>query len=222
MPNTYRITVTNESPNPQQMFFFQQPAKYVGGPKVYSNSIACKALPAKPSVGKAQIHFAMEYQFYAGVQSQPQPIQVGVANINAITEVPIDANTGEKTDLDKTDWSLTNGAIALSPPINEEGVLPGGFRIQSPNFNPANTQYNAGLAAISDGNIVLSNFVEAEPGKNIDVQPIVKFYVSTGSYTPGMVVNFDTSSVNAAVCDATQGKDQFFVTYKADGTWTVT
>lgn len=99
--------------------------------------------------------------------------------------------------------------------------MPGGFRIESPNFNPAQGSYNAGLAALSDGNLVLSNFVSAEPGKNIDIQPIVKFYVATGSYVPGMVVNFETTSKTAAVCDATTGKDTFKVTYLANGTWKV-
>ena len=60
-----------------------------------------------------------------------------------------------------------------------------------------------------------------QPNQNTDVQPIVKFYINTGSYTPGTVVNFTQSSANAALCDATDGTLNFKVTYEADGTWTV-
>ena len=219
MANIYNVTVNNESPEPQDLFFFQKPAIYVGGQEIYSNSLGSKQIASKPVDGEAQVQFQMELQFYAGVQSQPTPITVGEANLSTIAEVPIDVNS-KGTEADTTNMSVDAG-LALSPPANSAGVEGGAFRIITPTFNPTTTPYNAGLAAKAEGKLVLSNFTIAEPNKDIDVQPIVIFYVATGSYQAGTVVNFDTTSVKAAVCDATTGKEDFFVTYNADGTWTV-
>ncbi|WP_210262048.1 hypothetical protein [Bradyrhizobium aeschynomenes] len=54
-----------------------------------------------------------------------------------------------------------------------------------------------------------------------DCQPDTIFYVQTGNYPPGTVVNATDASINAAVCDATSGCTTFSVTYNADGSWTV-
>ncbi len=90
-------------------------------------------------------------------------------------------------------------------------------------FNPVLANYNAGSAVQTlTGGIVLSNFVTAQPNSNIDCQPIIKFYVQTGTYTPGTVMNFTSSSATAALCDATPGYSSFSVSYNPDGTWTVT
>lgn len=223
MATIYQITVTNNSPYPETMFFFQKPAVYSGGAEIYSNSLASEPMSAKPSVGTSQVQFTMELQFYAGIQTQPTPIEVGVANVSSVVEVPIDvASSSNANAQDMTEMSISSqGAIALSPPVAGSGVEGGAFRIITPTFNPNTMQYNAGLAALANGNIVLSNFITAQPNQNIDVQPIVQFYVATGSYTAGTVVNFDTVSATAALCDATGGKEDFNVTYNADGTWTV-
>ncbi len=220
MANIYKIIVNNESNTSQDMFFFQEPAKYSAGAQIYSNSLGNSMIAAKPAKGNAQIQFTMELQFYAGVQTQPTPIKIGEANLSSIAQVPIDvASTSDKL-ADMTQMSVDDG-LALSPPVNQEGVEGGAFRVVTPTFNPIATPYNAGLAAIADNEIVLSNFIVAEPNKSIDVQPIVKFYVATGSYEAGTVVNFDTTSTGAAVCDATDGQEEFFVTYNVDGTWSV-
>ncbi|BAM90242.1 hypothetical protein S58_42570 [Bradyrhizobium oligotrophicum S58] len=56
---------------------------------------------------------------------------------------------------------------------------------------------------------------------DIDCQPVMIFYVQTGEYPAGTVVNFTNASINAAVCDATPGYTTFNVTYNADGSWSV-
>jgi hypothetical protein len=115
-------------------------------------------------------------------------------------------------------------ALGLSPavpgPASEQS---GAFRITTPTFNSLTQQYNAGMAVknMVTGDIVLSNFVNAEPNKNIDCQPVMIFYVAVGSYEPGSVINFSESSVTSAVCDATTGFTSFDVVYNPDGTWTV-
>ena len=50
--------------------------------------------------------------------------------------------------------------------------------------------------------------------------PILKFFVQTGSYQTGTVINFTQASVNAAVCDFTGGHTAINVTLNPDGTWT--
>jgi hypothetical protein len=72
------------------------------------------------------------------------------------------------------------------------------------------------------GSTILSNFVTAQPNSNLDCQPAIVFYASTGSYAAGAVVNFSDSSANAAKCDFTPGYTTFNVSYNADGSWTVT
>jgi hypothetical protein len=54
-----------------------------------------------------------------------------------------------------------------------------------------------------------------------DCDPVMIFYVQTGEYAAGTVVNFTDASINAAVCDATSGDTTFNVTYDADGSWCV-
>ena len=224
MATTYQITVTNNSSEPQTMFFFQQPAAYSGGSQVYTNSLASEPMSAKPSVGISQVQFSIVDQYYAGIQTQTSPPQIGVANVTSIVAVPIDiASSGSTNETDLTNMSVSEqGAISLSPPVNGTGVESGAFRIITPVFNPATQSYNAGLAAMANGELVLSNFITAQPNQDIDVQPIVTFYVATGSYTAGTVVNFDSVSASSALCDATGGKEDFQVTYNANGTWTVT
>jgi len=56
---------------------------------------------------------------------------------------------------------------------------------------------------------------------NLDDQPVMIFYVQTGEYPAGTVVNVADASINAAVCDATPGYTTFNVTYNADGSWSV-
>ena len=51
MATPITINVTNNSPNTQNFFFFQQPAVYVGGATVYSNSLYTQTLLPYSSSG---------------------------------------------------------------------------------------------------------------------------------------------------------------------------
>lgn len=220
---TYRITVENKSNSPQDFFFFQKPAIYSGGAEVYTNSIGNRGLPKYKSGSINEVIFTLEQQYYAGAQIQLKPPHVGVAQIGELSQVPVDlAKIGSTMIKDGTNMIVTPDSFHLTPAVNTPGVEAGAFRIKTPSYDPYSTEYNIGLSCINgDGDIVLSNFITAEPEKNTDVQPKVVFYVSTGTYKAGTVVNFTTSSVNSAMCDATNGKLDFKVVYEADGTWTV-
>lgn len=218
-PTKYTILLQNNSLYTQDFFFFQEPAQYTGGAQVYSNSIYSQSLRGQGS--GAQLFFELQVQYYAGVQTQPLPPVLGQPSgtTTVIKESNLTPASGPAVD-NKFDMLLN--PLGLDGPFDDAGVQKGAFRITSPAFNPLTEHYNAGLGVKSNtaGN-VLSNFVNVEPQKNIDVQPIVIFYVQTGAHQAGTVVNFTTSSVGAAKCDTTKGITDFTVTYEADGSWLV-
>lgn len=224
MSTQYTVIVENNSPNAQEFFFFQQPAVYSGGAKVYTNSVGHGSLPPYNPQRKSQIEFALLQQYYAGVQRQSYPPVVGQVQTGLISQVVIDIapQPPGKASPDGTTVVIGDDSLYLDMPVVTSDVQPGAFRITTPPYAPSQHLFNVGLSTINnDGEVLLSNFISGEPSKNTDVQPIVKFYVNTGSYKPGTVVNFTTTSVNAALCDATYGALLFHVTYNADGTWTV-
>ena len=218
MATLYTINVTNNSPNSQDFFFFQAPAVYVGGPTTYSNSIYNQTLQSYSKSG-AVLTFELLQQYYAGAQTRQNPPIVGQASGFTTASQPIDLTSSTGGGSNTTQMSVD--PLGLGPAANTAGVQLGAFRIVAPEFNPAVEQYNAGLAVLSNSQVVLSNFVTVQPNQNIDCQPVLIFYVQTGSYESGEVINFSTSSIGAAECDTTAGYTTFNVSYNADGTWTV-
>lgn len=220
MSTLITINVTNNSPAEQTFFFFQKPAIYVGGPTVYSNSLLSAIV--EPYAKSGSIYeFELELQYYAGVQQQTPQLEVGKASgfasaIQAIELTP--AQSGTETNC--TTMSV-NPALGLTPATNASGVELGAFRIVAPQFNPIATPFNGGSAVMANGSVVLSNFITVQPSQNLDCQPILTYYVATGSFTAGTVMNFSGSSETAALCDATQGLTTFNVSYNRDGSWTV-
>lgn len=222
MATTITINVTNKSSYLQNFYFFQQPAIYTGGQEVYTNSLYTQALLPHKTSG-AMLSFQIVLQYYAGVEQQIVPPAVGQASgqlaaIQAIDLTP--AAGGAQTN--NTTSMMVQPSLGLSPSVSTKGPQAGSFRIITPTFNPTLGNYNAGSAVQSlTGAITMSNFVTAQPNNNLDCQPVIMFYVQTGTFTPGTVMNFTNSSINAAICDATQGITTFNVTYNVDGTWTV-
>ncbi len=226
MSTLYTINIINNSSSFQNFFVFQEPAKYTGGLKIYSNSLWSQGL-SPSSEGGAVATFLMLQQYYAGVQQQIHLPKVGEASGFSSAIQPIDVTPEQPNTATKNTTSMIlpseSSGLGLTPPTNTSEVQTGAFRIITPPFNPISTPYNLGLASQSPmGQVTLSNFIVAPPNKNIDCQPILKFYVQTGTYTPATVINFTTSSKDAAVCDATQGYVTFKVAYNVDGTWSVT
>lgn len=222
MSTLYTITIENHSSSFQNFFVFQEPANYTGGAKVYSNSLWSQGvLPS--SEGGSSATFLMLQQYYAGVQQQVTPPKIGEVSGYSSAIQPIDITTQPpQTTTKNTTNLILEPALGLAPPTNNPEVPAGNYRIITPTFNPIATPYNAGLASQSPtGQVTLSNFIIAEPNQNIDCQPILKFYLQTGKYEAGNVINFTTSSTNAAMCDATTGYATFKVVYNIDGTWTV-
>jgi len=222
MSTLYTINVTNNSPSEQDFFFFQKPAIYQGGVQIYSNSIYHQVLQPYKSSG-AILTFQFLQQYYAGVQTQRPHLVVGQASGFTTASQPIDL-TIQGTNTNNSTAMSINPSLGLTPPMHTDGVQESNYRIITPEFDPNLHKYNAGLAiknTITE-TIVLSNFINAEPNKNIDCEPQLIFYVQTGSYQAGDVIHVTTSGRGAAECDTTKGITTFDVKYNPDGSWAVT
>ena len=216
MSTLLTINVRNTGASAQEFFFFQQPASYSGGATVYSNSLYSQNLGNYDDTG-AELTFQVNMQYFAGIQQAHTKPTIGQSSGYASASRPIDltASTGNTNN-----W--TNASIdplGLSIPSSSADVQPGAFRITTPTYSSPPAIYNVGSAVEVNGGITLSNFVVANPSSHTDCQPILKYYVQTGKYTAGKVMNFTQSSINAAVCDFTGGFSIINVVLKPDGTW---
>lgn len=224
MATLLKIIVKNGQNNPNNFFFFQQPSVYIGGPKVYSNSIYARSLP--PSNQGSSITMQANLQFYAAVQeanTSTPPIGEVSGFESAVQPIDLAAKGNDPKHLDcaTMTWDQDSKSLGLQQPVNTEGVQDGAFRIITATYKPSLTPFNAGSAVMINGNVVLSNFVVASPQTNVDAQPILKYYVQSGTYQAGTVMNFSVSSVKAALCDFTGGYAQALVTYTDKGDWDV-
>ena len=215
MSTLLTINVTNLESATQGFYFFQQPAIYTGGATVYSNSLYSDSLGNYSDTGSI-LTFQVNSQYYAGIQQAHGTPQLGQSSGYASASRAIDLAPATGTANDWTTASVS--PLGLTQPKVGTGVQPGAFRITTPTYAPP-AVYNVGSAVEVNGGIALSNFVVANPSNNTDCQPILTYYVQTGAYTPGTVMNFSASSVNAAVCDFTGGHSIINVTLNADGTW---
>ena len=217
MSTLLTINVSNYEQNSQNFYFFQQPAVYTGGGAVYSNCLFSQTLANHDASGSI-LTFQVNMQFYAGIQQSTLPPQVGQSSGYSSASRPIDLATSDGKGNDAT--TATISPLGLSGPTNSPGVEAGAFRITTPSFSSP-PYYNVGSAVNVNGGIVLSNFVQANPASNTDCQPILKYYVQTGQFTPGTVMSFTQSSTTAAVCDFTGGYTVANVILNSDGSWQV-
>lgn len=220
LPETVRYVflLTNRSPNTQSFFFFQHPSAYPGTlTPVFCNSLSCHQLRGAGS--GAQLRFEIEHRVYAGVQTRTDPPVVGQFSGTTTVLRDVDVTTAESDTDNRCEMLLD--PLGLGEPTSDASVQRGAFRIATPRFNPATDHYNGGLGVAATTGFQLSNFVEVQPLRNLDVAPTALFYVQVGTYEAGEVIVFDSVSKGAARCDATAGVGFFDIQYQADGTWTV-
>lgn len=218
MSTLLTINVTNNAADSNNFFFFQKPAIYVGGQQIYSNSLYQRLLEPF-NEGGTILTFQSNVQYYAAVQEASSAAPpVGSASGYESSIRPINLTASTSTDPNCTTMLLPLG---LTPPTYDSSVQAGAFRIKMAEYTSPPTFYNAGSAVMVNGGVVLSNFINAQPLNNIDCQPILTFYVSTGTYTQGTVMNFTQAAQKAALCDFTPGYQTANVTYNSNGTWTV-
>ncbi|NLS01612.1 hypothetical protein HGP17_32660 [Rhizobium sp. P38BS-XIX] len=215
MAGTFTINVQNRQPQTQSFYFFQQPSIFSGGGQAYSNSLFSQVLASYDTSG-AVMTFMVEQNYHAAIQQANSMPQVGMPSGFASASRAIELagiNGGHSND----STMASVNPLGLSAPVSYQGVQPGAFRITTPGFTPP-SMYNVGSAVSTNGGIILSNFVVAYPMNNTDCQPVLKFYVQTGTYMPGAVINFTQASIDAAMVDFTGGHSRCNVTLNADGT----
>lgn len=217
MSTLLTINVKNFESQTQNFYFFQEPAIYSGGAPVYSNAIFSQSLGNYDATG-SELTFQVNLQYYAGIQQANTPPQIGASSGFASASRSIDLTPASAGTSVNNSTTATVTPLGLSAPGNDPGVQAGSFRITTPSFSSP-PYFNVGSAVSVNGSIVLSNFVQANPMSHTDCQPILKYYVQTGSYTPGSVMNFTQSSLNAALADFTGGYTVCNISLKADGTW---
>ncbi|SDQ16766.1 hypothetical protein [Pseudovibrio sp. Tun.PSC04-5.I4] len=217
MPTLLTIHVKNLTPTPRKFFIFQKPAIYVGGQKVYTNSAYSQELAPSTPDNEKLLTFQVNMQFHAGLQQAHSTPVVGESSGYETSSVKIDIAPIKGTAADSTKATLD--PLGLSNAVFDKDVQKGAFRIYVPPFAP-NKHYNVGSAVeTGDGSNVLSNFIPAEASVAVDCEPILQFYVATGDYTPGTVMDFTEKGENAALCDFTGGYDVINITMKDNGTW---
>lgn len=216
MSTLLTINVRNFAPQAQSFYFFQEPSKYTGGGQVYSNSLYHAYLGSYNDTG-AILTFRVNLQYYAGIQQTNKMPAVGQSSGFLSASRPIDLT---KASGDPTNNSTIASVqpVGLSTPAFAPNAQPGSFRVTTPVYD-LGSSFNVGSAVEVQGGIVLSNFVLANPNSNTDCQPILKFYVQTGQYTPGTVMNFTQSSVSAALCDFTDGAAFINADLQSNGLW---
>ncbi|MQB40833.1 hypothetical protein [Rhizobium sp. ICMP 5592] len=219
MSTLLTINVKNYQKQTQNFYFFQEPAIYTGGGPVYSNSLYSLSLGNHDDTG-AILTFEVNLQYYAGIQQAHTLPQVGSASgyASASRAVDLTPRSSGSSPNNSTDATVT--PLGLSRAKYEEDVQAGAFRINTP-IAGSPPYYNVGSAVAVNGGIVLSNFVQANPNSHTDCQPILKYYVQTGWYTPGNVMNFTQSSRSAAGCDFTGGYTVCDVELDSTGKWSV-
>lgn len=223
MSTLLKIIVKNSQSVQNQFFFFQEPAIYTGGPTVYTNSLYQRTLQAANMGG--EITFMTNLQFYAAVQETGTATpQVGQSSGYESAEQAIDltakGNNPANHNSAAMSYDPTGDSLGLAAPVNMAGVQEGAFRVVTAKYQPPK-YFNVGSSVTVNSQIVLSNFVVGQPQSNVDCEPILKYYVQTGSYVPGTVMDFTLSSTKAALCDFTGGYVQAVVTYKPNGDWDV-
>lgn len=217
-----KINLQNNSPYSQNFFFFQKPALYSGASTIYTNSLY-NALLMPYATSGSLLTVSLYEPYYAGVQQTSIVSQFGhISGFFSATQA-IDLTSDDGIHTNNTTTMIVSPSLGLTTPVYTSGPQAGYFRIVVPTYDPTLVAYNAGLAVrTAMGSVILSSFVTASPTTNLDCHPELTFYVQNGNVAAGTLVDFNSSSKNAATCDFTPGYLTYNVIYNADGTWTTT
>ncbi|AXE33887.1 hypothetical protein [Chromobacterium phragmitis] len=218
----YTINILNNSQRTQDFFLFQQPARYAGaeGP-VYSNSLYHRALPPIAETGAILILELLPSCFAAAqARIEPWPLS-DMPSGQALSCQPVRASRRGQPSPNAVAMRL-EPEPELSPARHLADVGDDAFRISIPEYDAARRLCNVGQAVrTGDGRMVLSSFIDARPGLDVDCAPLPLFYAGVGLHRAGSVIDFAGCREGAAVCDARQGHATFNLIYGRRGDWTV-
>ncbi|KAI0187155.1 hypothetical protein EV127DRAFT_483512 [Xylaria flabelliformis] len=220
MPNTFEITIINESGSSQgYLLFCAQPQISSGsGSQVFQNVwMTAPPIVSNPQ-GKSSTTFVINQQFY-GV--------CGTSVSNLSSGVIVSTNDYEEVDLGngQTPGTLLNfttiGGANFSS-FSNKGPLNGGFTISGDSSwklpDPNNTFIGLGGRDMR-GRVVPVATLLAAPSTTYNIFPKVVYYISTGSAVEGEIVDI-TSFGNVQLVDFSSStyNSQTFI-HQNDGTY---
>jgi len=189
MAQTYEIKIFNHSNTDHSYFLFQE-APETGAKQVFTNTYA--ESPEIQSGKQSSTTFRVLRKFFAVCGVQGGAFKDGVT-VSSIT--PADVKLGSK-DIESTNTLMTTSnnspkwitpSAILAP--NAFGIkTDGSFKLPLP---PTKNIF-IGLGALDPNDpesVVATAVFSAEPSVQYTVEPKVKFYVCTGSYQQGKIVN---------------------------------
>ncbi|KAK1754834.1 hypothetical protein QBC47DRAFT_360893 [Echria macrotheca] len=226
MPNTYTISVTNQSGNTQQYALFNEPPKVTANvdPKVWVNAV--KVVPVGPG-STAKFTITSQYYGYVG-SSDGKPGQDNVAVSVAATKpmtLGSKALDGTATPGDTWNMDVISGAPQFTTKGNSTGKL-GAFCINTApgtdknNFSFQSAQENGwviGLGKIVNGEELAAATIVPQPNCAYQVQPVNIWYITYGDYQSGQVCNFEMTGLTKATVDFTSGTSNAKVVHSAGG-----
>ncbi|AAQ60816.1 hypothetical protein A203_04550 [Chromobacterium violaceum] len=218
----YTINILNNSRHSQDFFLFQEPARYVGSDsRVYSNSLYHRALPPISETGAILILELLPSSFAAAqARADPAP-RPGLPSGHAMSCQPVRTARPGHSAPNAVTMSL-EPEPELSAARHHPGVRENAFRISIPDYDAGRRPCNVGQAVrTGDGRMVLSSFIDASPGRDIDCAPLPRFYAGVGRRHAGTVIDFASCREGAAVCDAGEGHTTFNLIYDRRGDWIV-
>jgi len=199
----YTINVTNQSNDKQvYLLFSEAPKASTNVGEAWSNVwMASKII--QPTTGHDKAIYTITMNNFAVCGTTPESLGDGVTLANsdwvAVDLAGITPGTVPFMEVDE-------GSPGFTTPFGTT-TLANSFGIKTDKWNPQEyTNIYCGYGKYDDsGNVVPVSVWTAEPSKTYELTPLVSFYISTGDYQPGTVVDKTTLGLVCEI-DFTQAK----------------
>ncbi|KAJ5190130.1 uncharacterized protein N7498_009115 [Penicillium cinerascens] len=190
-PTTYEITIQNESGSSHAYCLFAETPQVSNSSSVYQNIWMAAPSIVSRTDGSSQMRFTINIQYYAICGTSDQPLGSNVAIATSDYEkIQLGTEDQQGTTLNFTTIGGANFVEPLPTPTGPNG----GFTIQADRSwsEPDSNNTFIGLGAQDmHGNVVPVATVPAFPGITYNMFPVVKFYVSYGTFVEGQILDVE-------------------------------
>ncbi|KAF4337525.1 hypothetical protein FBEOM_8623 [Fusarium beomiforme] len=226
MPNTYTITIQNNSGTNQNYALFNEKPVVTSSvaSKVWNNAL--KIAPAGPG---SSTTFTINSQYYAYVgSSSGVPGQDDVA-VSVSTANPVDLGSTDLQGNPKKGTTLKMDVVDMAPQFTGKAAANGSLGAFGINTAPGtdDNQFTfqaakdngwvIGLGKVVNGKTVPAATIIPQPNCNYQIQPINTWYIAYGTYKAGQVVNFEMTGLTKATVDFTSGPSNARVVHSQGG-----
>jgi len=217
MANDYFVRVLNKSSETQNYLLFNDPPTRGDLGTPYSNVWERSPGVFSPN-GTAKFQFSTDVYAVCGSTVSKQALgvkmQIDTSDFARVTL------TEPKKDGVNVNMDVQSGGVGFKPPpgtVTEAGSY--GIKTASFDLNRY-TYFWCGMGKLdSDGNVQPCVTWQAKPTKSYVVTPILKFWVSTGTYTPGMVVDQTMFGEIADIDFTGRSENIATITHNSNGTY---